>query len=151
AGIKARSPNCYVAPKPRDGTLTATTSRTVSRRRWQVMDASSSPMMGAIQSLLARCSARQSRDHTNFDDTRSARLHDYRHRSAELRNPRTTISLKQLATTEVQMEMAYRERWQAEIAKLQRILSGFGLSEERKWGKPCYTMGGKNVVIIQGF
>jgi uncharacterized protein YdeI (YjbR/CyaY-like superfamily) len=49
------------------------------------------------------------------------------------------------------MEMAYRERWRAEIAELQKILSGFALSEERKWGKPCYTMDGKNVVIIQGF
>ena len=49
------------------------------------------------------------------------------------------------------MEMAYRERWQAEIAELQSILSGFNLREECKWGKPCYTMDGKNVVIIQGF
>src|SRR5579885_1585987 len=49
------------------------------------------------------------------------------------------------------MEMAYRERWRAEIAELQRILSGFDLREECKWGKPCYTMDGKNVVIIQGF
>jgi uncharacterized protein YdeI (YjbR/CyaY-like superfamily) len=49
------------------------------------------------------------------------------------------------------MEMAYRERWRAEIAELQRILSGFDLREERKWGKPCYTLDGKNVVIIQGF
>jgi uncharacterized protein YdeI (YjbR/CyaY-like superfamily) len=47
--------------------------------------------------------------------------------------------------------MAYRERWQAEIAELQRILSGLDLREERKWGKPCYTMDGKNVAIIQGF
>ena len=49
------------------------------------------------------------------------------------------------------MEMAYRERWQAEIAELQRILSGFDLREECKWGKPCYTMDGKNIIIIQGF
>jgi uncharacterized protein YdeI (YjbR/CyaY-like superfamily) len=49
------------------------------------------------------------------------------------------------------MEMAYRERWQAAIAELQRILSGFDLREECKWGKPCYTMAGRNVVIIQGF
>ncbi len=47
--------------------------------------------------------------------------------------------------------MAYRERWQTEITELKRILSGFGLREECKWGKPCYTMDGKNVVIIQGF
>jgi uncharacterized protein YdeI (YjbR/CyaY-like superfamily) len=49
------------------------------------------------------------------------------------------------------MEMAYRQRWRAEIAALQRILSGFDLREECKWGKPCYTIHGKNVVIIQGF
>ena len=49
------------------------------------------------------------------------------------------------------MEMAYRERWRAEIAALQRLLSGFDLREECKWGKPCYTMDGRNVVIIQGF
>jgi uncharacterized protein YdeI (YjbR/CyaY-like superfamily) len=49
------------------------------------------------------------------------------------------------------MEMAYRERWRAEIAELQNILSGFDLREECKWGKPCYTLDGKNVVIIQGF
>jgi len=49
------------------------------------------------------------------------------------------------------MEMAYREQWQAEIAALQRILSGFELTVERKWGKPCYTLDGRNVVIIQGF
>jgi uncharacterized protein YdeI (YjbR/CyaY-like superfamily) len=49
------------------------------------------------------------------------------------------------------MEMAYRERWRAEIAALQRILSGFDMRVERKWGKPCYTVDGNNVVIIQGF
>ena len=49
------------------------------------------------------------------------------------------------------MEMAYRERWRSEIAALQTILSGFDLREECKWGKPCYTLDGNNVVIIQGF
>jgi uncharacterized protein YdeI (YjbR/CyaY-like superfamily) len=49
------------------------------------------------------------------------------------------------------MEMAYRDRWAAEIVELQRILSGFDFRVERKWGKPCYTMDGRNVVIIQGF
>jgi uncharacterized protein YdeI (YjbR/CyaY-like superfamily) len=49
------------------------------------------------------------------------------------------------------MEMAYRARWRAEIAALQGILAGLELTEECKWGKPCYTIDGKNVVIIQGF
>src|SRR5437588_11742749 len=49
------------------------------------------------------------------------------------------------------MEMAYRARWKAEIAAMQRVLAGFAMTEERKWGKPTYTMDGKNIVILQGF
>ena len=49
------------------------------------------------------------------------------------------------------MEMAYRERWKAEIAEMRRVLADFEMKEERKWGKPTYTVDGKNIVIIQGF
>ncbi len=49
------------------------------------------------------------------------------------------------------MEMAYRERWEAEIAEMRRVLDGFAMKEECKWGKPTYTVNGKNVVIMQGF
>ena len=49
------------------------------------------------------------------------------------------------------MEMAYRERWEAEIAAVRRVLAGFAMKEERKWGKPTYTVDGKNIVIMQGF
>ncbi len=49
------------------------------------------------------------------------------------------------------MEMAYRERWKAEIAEMRRVLASFALIEECKWGKPTYTLGRKNVVILQGF
>ena len=49
------------------------------------------------------------------------------------------------------MEMAYRERWQAEIAAMRRVLAGVPMKEECKWGKPAYTVDGKNIVIIQGF
>lgn len=49
------------------------------------------------------------------------------------------------------MEMAYRRRWEAEIAEMQRLLTGFGMTEECKWGKPTYAFDGKNVVILQGF
>jgi len=34
---------------------------------------------------------------------------------------------------------------------MRRVLAGFPLKEERKWGKPTYTLNGKNVVIMQGF
>ena len=49
------------------------------------------------------------------------------------------------------MEMAYREQWVAEIEALRGILGGFRLSEETKWGKPCYTIEGKNIVLLQRF
>ena len=34
---------------------------------------------------------------------------------------------------------------------MRRVLAGFALKEERKWGKPTFTVDGKNVVIMQGF
>src|SRR3954468_6836036 len=49
------------------------------------------------------------------------------------------------------MEMAYRERWKAEIAAMRRVLAGLSMKEECKWGQPTYTLDGKNIVIIQGF
>jgi uncharacterized protein YdeI (YjbR/CyaY-like superfamily) len=49
------------------------------------------------------------------------------------------------------MEMAYRQKWEAEIAEMRRVLAGFAMTEERKWGKPTYTVDGKNIVILQGF
>ena len=47
--------------------------------------------------------------------------------------------------------MAYRDRWQAEIEALRAILAELPLTEECKWGKPCFTRDGKNIVILQGF
>ena len=49
------------------------------------------------------------------------------------------------------MEMAYRDRWEAEIAAMRRVLAGLAMKEERKWGQPTYTVDGKNIVILQGF
>lgn len=49
------------------------------------------------------------------------------------------------------MKMANRERWKAEIAEMRRVLAGFAMTEECKWGKPTYTVNGKNIVILQGF
>jgi uncharacterized protein YdeI (YjbR/CyaY-like superfamily) len=49
------------------------------------------------------------------------------------------------------MEMAYRERWKAEIAAMRRVLADLPMKEERKWGSPTYTVDGKNIVIIQCF
>ena len=42
-------------------------------------------------------------------------------------------------------------QWREETEQLRRIILGCGLTEELKWGKPCYTFQESNVVIIQGF
>jgi uncharacterized protein YdeI (YjbR/CyaY-like superfamily) len=43
------------------------------------------------------------------------------------------------------------EKWHEEMEKLRRIILDCGLTEELKWGKPCYTFQKSNIVIIQGF
>ena len=35
------------------------------------------------------------------------------------------------------------------MADLRQVLLGSGLTEEIKWGKPCYSHGGRNIAIIQ--
>ena len=52
---------------------------------------------------------------------------------------------------EVDAYLRKATNWQQEMAKLRGISLGCGLTEELKWGKPCYTFQGSNVVIIQGF
>lgn len=41
--------------------------------------------------------------------------------------------------------------WQTEFRELRRIILETGLTEELKWGHPCYTLDGKNVVLMHGF
>ena len=43
------------------------------------------------------------------------------------------------------------EKWRKESEKLRAISLSCGLSEEFKWGKPCYMFRESNVLIIQGF
>ncbi len=43
------------------------------------------------------------------------------------------------------------KKWQEEMEKLRRIILDCQLTEELKWGKPCYTFQKSNAVIIQGF
>lgn len=43
------------------------------------------------------------------------------------------------------------DKWQNEFKKLREIILEFRLTEELKWGVPCYTLEGKNVLLIHGF
>lgn len=42
-------------------------------------------------------------------------------------------------------------QWQAEYRQLRTLILDCGLIEELKWGVPCYTLQGSNVVLIHGF
>lgn len=43
------------------------------------------------------------------------------------------------------------EKWQKEMEKLRMIVLDYQLTEELKWGVPCYTVKNNNVVLIQSF
>jgi uncharacterized protein YdeI (YjbR/CyaY-like superfamily) len=43
------------------------------------------------------------------------------------------------------------KKWQKEIEQLRIIILDCGLTEELKWGCPCYTYGESNIVLIHVF
>ena len=43
------------------------------------------------------------------------------------------------------------EKWKKEIEKLRTIVLDCGLTEELKWGCPCYTFNESNIVLIHVF
>ena len=43
------------------------------------------------------------------------------------------------------------KKWQEEMEKLRLIILDCQLTEELKWGKPCYTFQKSNIVLIVGF
>ena len=50
---------------------------------------------------------------------------------------------------EVDKAFSDPQRWWQETDALREILLECGLTEELKWGKPCYTHDGRNVCIIR--
>lgn len=54
-----------------------------------------------------------------------------------------------IVSTDVDAYIRRSERWQAEMSALRPILLDCGLTEAIKWGKPCYSSDGRNIVILQ--
>jgi uncharacterized protein YdeI (YjbR/CyaY-like superfamily) len=52
---------------------------------------------------------------------------------------------------EVDKFLKEEEAWREEFTKLRSIILDCGLTEELKWGKPCYAFQGSNIVLIHGF
>ena len=46
------------------------------------------------------------------------------------------------------MKVPYAKKWQKETDKLRQIAIDCDLTEEFKWGKPCFTFRKKNVAIV---
>ena len=45
--------------------------------------------------------------------------------------------------------IARSQKWPEEMTELRPILLGCGLTEEIKWGKPCFSHEGRNIAILQ--
>jgi len=43
------------------------------------------------------------------------------------------------------------KKWRGEFEKLRMVCLDCGLTEELKWGKPCYIYQESNIVLIHGF
>ncbi|WP_462267190.1 YdeI/OmpD-associated family protein [Mucilaginibacter sp.] len=52
---------------------------------------------------------------------------------------------------QVDFFFAKAKTWQPEMEKLRKVALSCGLTEELKWGQPCYTLQGSNIVLIHGF
>ena len=52
---------------------------------------------------------------------------------------------------EVDIYLRKAQKWQEEIKKLRLIILDCLLTEELKWGWPCYTFQKNNIVLIHGF
>lgn len=54
-------------------------------------------------------------------------------------------------STNVEFFFSKAKTWQEEYKKLRSIVLDCQLTEELKWGKPCYTFDESNIVLIHGF
>jgi uncharacterized protein YdeI (YjbR/CyaY-like superfamily) len=64
--------------------------------------------------------------------------------------PKSLAMTTSKAHSKVDDFLAGAKKWKAELRKLRAILLESELTEDFKWGGPCYTFQGKNVVIING-
>ncbi len=58
---------------------------------------------------------------------------------------------KSVMNPKVDFFFSKASKWQEEYEELRTIVLDCGLTEELKWGCPCYTHEGNNIVLIHGF
>lgn len=60
-------------------------------------------------------------------------------------------SMAKTGAEKVDAFMERSEQWREEFEKLREILLDCQLTEELKWGVPCYTYNDNNIVLMHGF
>ncbi len=58
---------------------------------------------------------------------------------------------KGIRNPKVEFFFSKAKQWKEECEQLRRIVLACPLTEELKWGQPCYTSEGKNILLIHGF
>src|SRR6266851_4782390 len=84
-----------------------------------------------------------------------------RRSSSHRRPPRANLVVKltlfrsnhQMSRMNPKVDGYFRKskKWQKELAKLRTTVLDCHLTEELKWGQPCYTFEKRNIVLIHGF
>ncbi len=64
---------------------------------------------------------------------------------------RKALYRREKVNAKVDAYMSRAKQWREESEKLREIVLACDLTEELKWGVPCYTFGDKNIVLIHGF
>src|SRR5947208_10788146 len=62
-----------------------------------------------------------------------------------------TIKTKNRMNPKVDFYFIKAKKWQEELEQLRKIVLDCGLTEELKWGVPCYTFQKNNIVLIHVF
>ncbi|MBF0575207.1 YdeI/OmpD-associated family protein [Dysgonomonas sp. GY617] len=58
---------------------------------------------------------------------------------------------KNIMNPKVDIFLSEATKWQAEFERLRTIILDCHLTEELKWGKPCYLFENRNIALIHGF
>ena len=58
---------------------------------------------------------------------------------------------KSRSNPKVDVFFSEAKKWRKEFKELRTIILDCGLTEELRWGKPCYTCQKSNIVLIHGF
>jgi uncharacterized protein YdeI (YjbR/CyaY-like superfamily) len=66
---------------------------------------------------------------------------------------RLISEFQQMTATNPQVDFYFdkSQKWHKELAKLRTIILDCRLTEELKWGAPCYTFQKRNIVLIHVF